>query len=153
MFAIPWTAACQQSLSFTISLSLLKLMPIESVMPSNHLIFCRLLLLASIFLSIRFFSNEPALCIRWPKYWNFSFSISSSKELQDWSPLEWTGWISLQSKGLSRVFSSTTVHKCQFFGAQPSLWSNSHIHMWLLEKTKALTNYMDLCQQSDVLAF
>ena len=77
----PWTAACQASLSYTISWSLLKLMSVESVMPSNHLIFCcPLLLLPAIFPSIRVFSNELALRIRWPKYWNFSFSISPSNE-------------------------------------------------------------------------
>ena len=80
LFANPWTAACQASLSFTISQSLLKLMSIESVMPYNHLILCRLLLLPSIFPSIRVFSNDLALHIRWPKYWSFSFSISSSSE-------------------------------------------------------------------------
>ena len=81
LFVTPWTAACQASLSITISQSLLKLMPIESLMPSNHLIFCHpLLLLPSIFPSIRVFSNESALCIRWPKYWSFSFSISPSTE-------------------------------------------------------------------------
>ena len=81
LFATPWTAASQASLSFTISLSLLKLMSIESVMPSNHLILCRPLLLPpSIFPSIRVFSNESVLCIRWPKYWSFSFSISPSNE-------------------------------------------------------------------------
>ena len=78
LFAIPWTAARQVSLSFTISQSLLKLMFTESVMPSNHLILCHLLLLPSIFPSIRVFSNESVLCIRWPKYWSFSFSISPS---------------------------------------------------------------------------
>ena len=71
------------------------------------------------------FSNESTLCMRWPKYWSFSFSISPSNEHQDWSPLGWTGWISLQSKGLSRVFSNTTVQKHQFFGPQPSSQSNS----------------------------
>ena len=77
----PWTAARQASLSFTISRSLLKLMSIESMMPSNHLILCRpLLLLPSIFPSIRVFSNESALCIRWPNYWSFSFSISPSNK-------------------------------------------------------------------------
>ena len=79
LFMTPWTAACQASLSITNSRGLPKLMSIESVMPSNHLIFCHpLLLLPSIFPSIRVFSNESALCIRWPKYWNFSFSISPS---------------------------------------------------------------------------
>ena len=81
LFATPWTAACQVSLSFTIFLSLLKLMSIESMMPSNHLILCHpLLLLPSIFPSIRIFSNESALHIRWAKYWSFSFSISPSNE-------------------------------------------------------------------------
>ena len=80
MFATPWTTALQASLSFTISQSLLKLMSIESVMPFNHLVFCRPLLLPSIFPTIRVFSNEFALCIRWLKYWSFSFSISPSNE-------------------------------------------------------------------------
>ena len=81
LFATPWTAAPQASLSFIISQSLLKLMSIESVMPSNHLILCcPLLILPSIFPSIRVFSNVSALCIRWPKYWSFSFSISPSNE-------------------------------------------------------------------------
>ena len=92
----------------------------ELVMPSNRLFLCcPLLLLPSIFPSIRVFSNESALRIRWPKYWSFSFSTSVlSMNTQDWSPLEWTDWISLQSKGLSRVFPSTTIQKHQFFGAQ-----------------------------------
>ena len=109
--ATPWTASCQPSLSITNSWSLLKLMSIESVMPSNHLILCcPLLLLPSIFPSIRVFSNESALCIRWPKYWSFSLNISPSNELQDWFPLGWTCWISLHS----RAFSNTTVQKHQF---------------------------------------
>ena len=81
LLATPWTAACQASLSITNSWSFLKLMSIESVMPSNHLILCRpLLLLPSIFPSLRVFSNETALCIRWPEYWSFSFNISPSNE-------------------------------------------------------------------------
>ena len=81
LFVTPWTATCQPSLSFTISWSLLKLMSVELVMPSNHLFLCHpLLLLPSIFPSIRVFSNELALCIRWPKYWSFSFSINPSNE-------------------------------------------------------------------------
>ena len=80
LFTTPWTAACQAFLSFTISWSLLKLMSIESVMPSNHLILCHPLILSSIFPSIRVFSSESALCIRWPKSWSFSFSISPSNE-------------------------------------------------------------------------
>ena len=80
LFAALWTAACQASLSITNSQSLLKLMSTESVMPSNHLILCHLLLPPSIFASIRVFSNESALCIRWPQYWSFSFTISSFNE-------------------------------------------------------------------------
>ena len=133
LFVTPWIVARQASLSITNSRSLLKLMSIESVMPSSHLIICRpLLLLPSIPPSSRVFSNESTLLLRWPKYWIFSFSISPNT--QDWSPLGWTGWISLQSKGLSRVFSNTTAQKHQFFGAQFSSQSNSHIHTWPLEK-------------------
>ena len=101
----------------------------------NHLILCHpLLLLHSIFPSIRVFSNESALCIRWPKYWSFSFSISPSNEYSGRFPLGGTGWIFLLSKGLSRVSSNTTVQKHQFFRAQPSSQSNSHIHTWPQEK-------------------
>ena len=78
-------------------------------------------------------SNESALCIRWPKYWTFSFNNSPSNT-QDWSPLGWTGCISLKSKRLSGVFSNTTVQKHRFFSTQLSLESSSHIHIWLLEK-------------------
>ena len=107
----------QASLSFTISQSLLKLMSIE-LMPSKHLIICRSLLLMSlIFPSIQVFSNDSALCIRWPKYWNSSFRISPSRTgIQDWFPLGLTGLISLPTKRLLWVFSSTTVWKHQFFG-------------------------------------
>ena len=102
--------------------SLLKLTSITSVMPSNHLILCHLLfLLPSIFLSIKVFSIESVLCIRWTKYWSFSFSISPSNEYLGLIPLGLHGLISLQSKGHSRVFSNTTVQKHQLFGAQPSL--------------------------------
>ena len=95
----------------------------------SHLILCRpLLLLPPIPPSIRVFSNESTLPIRWPKYWSFSFSISLSNEYPDWSPLGWTGWITLKSKGLSRVFSSTTDQKNRFFGTQLSSQSNSYIH-------------------------
>ena len=117
LFATPWTAACQASLHITNSWSLFKPMSIESVMPSKHPILCHpLLLLPSMFPSIRVFSNESDLCIRWPKCWSFSFNISPSNEHP--------GLISLQSKGLSRVFSNSTVQKHQFFGAQLSLQSN-----------------------------
>ena len=116
LFVTPWTTARQASLSITNPQSLLKLMAIESMMPSNHLILCRpLLLLPSIFPSIRVFSSESALHIRWPKYWSFSFNISPSNGYSGLIFLRWTGWISLQSKGLSRVFSNTTVQKHQFF--------------------------------------
>ena len=111
-----------------------QLTSIKLVLPSSHLILGRpLLLLPLIPPSIRVFSNESTLCIRWPKYWSFSFSVIPSKE-EGWSPLEWTSWISLQSKGLSRVFSNTTVQKHQFFSAQLSSQSNSHIHTWPREK-------------------
>ena len=110
LFVTPWIAARQASLS-TNSWSLLKLMSIESVMPSNQLILCcPLRLLPLIFPSIKVFSNESVLHIRWPKYWSFSFNISPSNE-------------------------GTTVQKHQFFGTQLSLWYNSHIHTWLLVKT------------------
>ena len=135
LFATPWMAAHQASLSIKNSRSSLKLMFIQSVMPSSHLILCHpLLLLPPIPPSIRVFSNESTLCMRWLKYWSFSFSIILPMNTQDWSPLGWTGWISLQSKGLSRVFSKTTVQKRQFFSAQLSWQSNSHIHTWPQEK-------------------
>ena len=109
LFATPWTAAHQASLSITNSRSLLKFMSIESVMPSNHLILCHPLLLPpSIFPSITVFSDESVL-IRWPKDCSFSFKSVLPMNIQDWFPLGWTGWISLQSKGLSRVFSNTAV--------------------------------------------
>ena len=121
LFATPWTAIRQTSLSITNSRSLPKL-PIKSVMPTNHFILCHpLLLLPSIFPSIRVFSNESALRIRWPKYWSFSFNISPSNEQTGLISFRMDCQISLQSKGLSRVFSNTTVQKHQFFGTQFSL--------------------------------
>ena len=109
LFATPWIAARQASLSTTNSLSSLRLTSIESVIPSSHLILCRPLLLPpSIPPSIRVFP-ESTLRMRWPKYWSFSFSVFLPKKPQGWSPSEWTGWISLQSKKLSRVFSNNTV--------------------------------------------
>ena len=117
----------QASLSITNSRSLPKLMSIKLVMPCSHLILCRpLLLLPAIPPSIGVFSNESTLRMRWPKYWSFSFVLP--KNTQDRSPLECTVWISLQYKGLSRVFSNTTVQKHQFFGSQLSSQSDSHIH-------------------------
>ena len=131
-FVTPQTAACQASLSIN-PWNLLKLISIESVMPSNSLILCHpFLLLPSNFLSISIFSNESVLCIRWPKY-SSSASVLPVN-IQDWFPLGLIGLISLQSKGLSTVFSNTTAQKHQFFGTQLSLWSNSHIHTWLVEK-------------------
>ena len=110
-----WTAACQASLSITNSQSLLKVMSTEPVTSSNHLILCYLPpFLPSIFPKIRVFFNESALHIRQPKYWSFSFIISPSNEYLGLISLGLTGWISLQSKGLSRVFSNTTVQKHRF---------------------------------------
>ena len=132
LFEMPWTTAHQVSLSFTISQSLLKLLSSEwhhltissSVSPFSS---CP----QSFFPSIKVFSSELALCIRWPKYYEFSISISPSNEYSGLISfrIDWFG-LSLLSKGLSRVFSSTTVGK-QFFSTQPSLWAKSHIHTWL----------------------
>ena len=115
---------------------LLKLMSIESVILSDHLILCcPLLLLPSIFPSIRVFSNESVLCIKWPKYWSFSFIISPSNEYSELISFRINWFDSLLFKGLSKVFSNTTIQKHQFFSTQLySLLSNSHIHTWLLEK-------------------
>ena len=127
--ATPWTEARQASPSITSSQSLLKFMSIESMMPSNHLILCHplLLLLSGYFPMNQLFTSGGQ-----------STGVSASApvlpmNIQDWFPLGWTGLISLQPKGLSRVFSNTTVQKHQFFGAQLSLQSNSHIHTWLLD--------------------
>ena len=137
LFATPWIAAHQASQSITNSQSSLKLMSIESVMPSSCLILCHsLVLLPPIPPSIRVFSNELTLRMRWPKYWSFSVSIIPSKEIP--------GLISLQSKGLSRVFSNTTVQKHQFFGAQPS-WNL--IIMWKVKwqlKTNLCSEWINL---------
>ena len=135
LFTIPWIAARQDSLSITNSQSSLKLTSIESVMPSSHLILCcPLLLLPPIPPSIRVFSNESTLHLRWPKYWNFSFSIIPSKEHPGLISfrMDWLDLLAVQ--GLSRVFSNTTVQKHQFFGTQPSSQSNSHIHTWPQDK-------------------
>ena len=120
LFATPWTAAWQASLSIINSQSLLKLLSIALVMPSNHLILCYLLLSPSIFPSIRVFSNESALCIRWPKYWNFSFSISPSNEYSGLISfrMDWLDLLAVQ--GTLKSLLHTTVQKHQFFGAQLS---------------------------------
>ena len=116
LFANLWTAANQASLSITSTWSLLKLMSIELVMPTNHLILCcPLLLPPSVFPSIRVFSSKSVLHIRWLKYWSFLSSVLPMS-IQDRFPLGLTGLISLQPRGLSRVFSNTTVQKHQFFG-------------------------------------
>ena len=152
LFATPWTAALQASLCFTTSQSLLKLMSIEKVMPSNHLVFCYpLLLLLAIFPSIRVFSNKLALCIMWPNYWGFSFSISPSNEYSGFISfrIDWFGLLAV--KGSLKVFSSTTVGKHQSFGAQHYLWSTliSAHDYW---KNHSF-DYMDFCWQNDVSAF
>ena len=134
LFETPWIAACQASLFITILQSSLRLESIKSVMPFSHLILCRpLLLQPPIPPSIKVFSNQSTLSMRWPKGVSALASFLPKKS-QGWSPSEWSGWISLQSKGLSRVFSNTTVQKHQFFSTQPSSQSNSHIHTWPQEK-------------------
>ena len=135
LFATPWIAAHQASLSITNSQSSLKLTSIKSVMPSSHLSLCRPLLLLPQFLP----ASETFPMSQLFTWGGQSTGVSAlasvlPKKSQGWAPSEWTGWISLQSKGLSRVFSNTTVQKHQFFGAQPSSQSNSHIHTWPLEK-------------------
>ena len=133
--ATPWIAARQASLFITSSRSSLKLTSVELVMPFNHLILCwPFSSCPQSFPSIRVFFNELALRMRWPKYWSFSFNIRPLNEHSGLISFRMDWWISLESKGLSRLFSNTTVQKHQFFGAQPSSQSNSHIHTWLLEK-------------------
>ena len=135
LFATPWSAACQASLSITNSQNLLKLVSIESVISSNHLILCRPLLFpSSIFPSIRVFSNESFLCIRWPEYWLFSFSISPSNEYSELISFKINWFDLLAIQGTLKIFPNTTVQKYHFFSPQPSLWSNSHIHTWLLKE-------------------
>ena len=130
LFVTPWTTACQASLSITNSQSSPKLMSIKSVMPSSHLILCHpLCLLASIFPSIRVFSNESILRIRWPKYWSFSFSISPSNEYSGLISfrMDWLDLLAVQG-----TFKSLLQHqslKASILGAQLSLWSNSHIQI------------------------
>ena len=135
LFATPWIAARQASLSMTNSGSSLRLTSVESAMPSSHLILCRpLLLLPPIHPSIRVFSMSQLFA--WGGQSTAVSALASffAKKSQGWSPPEWTGWIPLQSMWLSRVLSNTTVQKHQFFGTQPSSQSNSHIHTWPQEK-------------------
>ena len=142
LFAAPWIAALQASLSFIISWSLRKLMSIESMIPSNHLILCRpLLLLPSIFLSNRVFSNESARCIKWPKYWSFSFSISPSNE--------YSGLIAVQG---------TLKSLLQHHSSKASILQHSLLYGPTLTPIrdywkKHSFDYIDLCQQSAVSAF
>ena len=132
-------------------LELLNFVSTESVMLSYHLILCHpLLFLPSIFPSIRVFSNESILRIRWPKHWSFSFSISPSNEYSGLISLriDWLDLLTVQQAVKSLL--QHHIQKHQFFGAQPYLWSSSHICTWLLEET--MFDYMDLSQQSDVFA-
>ena len=130
----PIDCSMPDSLSITNSWSLLKFMSIELVMSSKPLILCHpLLLLPSIFPSIRVFQMSQFFASGGQSIGVSASTLVLSMNIKDWS-LKWTGWISLQSKGLSRVFSNTTVQKHQFFGAQPSSQSNSHIHTWPLEE-------------------
>ena len=130
LFATPWTAACQASLSITISWSLLKLTSIESVVPSNHLICCcPLLILPSIFLSIRVFSNELALCIRWPKYCSCSFSISPSNEYSGLNSFRIDQFDLFAVKGTLKSLLQHHSSKTSILWSHISLQSNSHIHI------------------------
>ena len=147
----PWTEAYQSSMSFTNSCVLLKLLPIELVMPSNHLILCHPFLFLLSFSTIRVFSNESVLLMIWPKYWSFSFSISPSNEFSGLISLGLTGLISLQSRGLSRVFSNTAVQKHRFFSTQVSYGQTlTSIHEYWKNHS---FEYLDLCQQGDISAF
>ena len=135
LFVTPWIAARQASLSITNSRSSLRLTSIESVMPSSHLILCHpLLLLSPIPPSIRVFSKESTLRMKWPKHWSFSFSIIPSKEIPGLISfrMDWLDLLAVQ--GTLKIFSNTTVQKHQFFCAQPSSQSNSHNHTWPQEK-------------------
>ena len=135
LFVTSWIAARQVSLSITNSWSSLKLTSIESVMPSSHLILCHpLLLLPPIPPSIRVFPMSQLFTWGGQSTGVSALASFLPKKSQGWSPSEWTGWISLQSKELSRVFSNTTVQKHQFFSAQLSSQSNTHIHTWPQEK-------------------
>ena len=145
LFATPWTAARQASLSLTISRSLPKFMTIESVIPSSHFIVCYLLLLLpSIFPSTRVLSNELALRIRWPKYWCFSFSISSCNEYSGLISfrIDWFDLLAVQ-RTLKSCLQHHSLKSAYFFSAQPSLWSNSHIHTW--EARDAQLTFTQLC--------
>ena len=135
LFATLWTAACQTSLSLTISQSLLKFTSTEVVMPSSHLVLCcPLLLLPSIFPSIRVFCDESALHIRWPNFWSFSFNICLSNEYSGLVAfrMDWFDLLAVQGTLKSLLKHQSSKH--QFFRTQPSLWYNFYIHTWWLEK-------------------
>ena len=135
LFVTPWTAQYQASLSFTISWSLLRLMSIDSMMPSNHLFLCRpLLLLPSIYPSIRVFINESVLHIMWPKYSSFSFSISPSNEYSGLISIRIDWFDLLAVQGTLMSFLQHHSLKASILWHSAFLWSNSHIHTWLLEK-------------------
>ena len=153
LFVTEWTAACQASLSFTICRSLLKLMSIESVMPSNHLIPCHPFLLpSSIFPSTRVFSNESVLRIRWPKYWSFSFKISPSNE--------YSGLISFRMNWLDLLAVQGTLKSVlQHHSSKASiLWRSVFFivqlsHPYMTNGKTIAEEYTDLCRQSNVSAF
>jgi len=152
LFATPWTASHQASLSFTISYSLLKLMSFESVMPSNHLIICRPLLLPSIFPNIQVFSNESVLHIRWPKYWSFRFSISPSNE--------YSGLISFRTDWFGVLAVRGTIKSLPLHHRLKAsvLWCSAFFMIELLTSVHDYwknhsSDYMDLCRQSNVSVF
>ena len=143
LFATPWTAAHQASLSITNSRSLPKLMSIESVMPSNHLILYHPLLLPPCLSQHQGLFQWVSSSHQVAKVWLSASASVLPMNIQDLFPLGWTGLISLLSKGLSRVYLNAAVEKHQFFGAQLCLWSNSHIHTQLLKNHSF--DHMDLC--------
>ena len=153
LFMTPWTAACQASLSFTNSWSLLKLKFIESVIPPNHLVLCHpLLFLYQSFPASGSFSMSQFFPSGSQRIGASASASVLPMNIQDCFPLALTGWISLQSKGFSRVFSSITVQKHEFFGAQPSLYDpalTSKHDYWTIHSF----DYTDLCQQSKVSVF
>ena len=152
LFATPWTAAHQASLFLTLSWSLLKLMFIDLVIPSNHLIFYSpLLLLPWIFPRVRVFFNELDLCIRWPKYWSFSFSISPSNQYSGLMSFRIDWFDLLPAKGLSRVFSSTTIRRHQSF--RLSLFYSSALTSLHDYWKNHSFDYTDLCLKNNVSTF
>ena len=152
LFVTPWTAPCQASLSFTISQSLLKLMSIESMMPSNHFVLCcPRLILPLIIPRTRVFSDELTLHIRWPKYWNFSFSISPSNEYSGLISfmIDWFDLFAVQ--GTLKCLLQHRSSKASILQGSSSLWSKFHIRTDYWKHHSF--DYTDLCLQSDVTAF